>query len=261
MAVCLADVGRRGRVDIHIAARSGNTVISSAYCEAPYKITRLHEARTAGMAHLILMQCTPGIFGGDDLECSITVESGAQLLITQQSATKVHPSGGRLATVKNCIRVETGAELHFLNDPIIPFAASRFHQTTTIDVETGARLIYWESLMAGRIGRSELWQFEELHSETRLIMGGTLLYLDRFRLTPAKMHIDTPWTLCGAAYVATGLCFQQQVASLAERLHAALPAAGVDTPAAELAVIRVAASTGPELHSCRETFGSLSLEK
>src|SRR5947207_2938164 len=161
MAVPLSDVGRRGRLNLTFGSRRGRTIIRDAYCEIPFKVTRLLDSQPSKIAHLILMQSTAGLFGGDTTECTVHVESGARVLITQQSATKAHPSRGKLATQTNRIRIEAGGELQIYLDPLIPFCGARVCQTTSIDVDSGARLCFWESLMAGRVGRGEIWQFDE----------------------------------------------------------------------------------------------------
>jgi urease accessory protein len=259
MAVPLSEVGRRGRLDLTFSQRSGRTIIRDAYCEIPFKITRLHDSYPSKIAHLILMQSTAGLFGGDTTECTIHVESGARILITQQSATKAHPSGGRQAIQTNRIRVEAGGELHIYYDPLIPFCGARVLQTTSIDVDPGARLCFWEGLMAGRIGRGEIWQFAELLSETSLRTNGRPLYLDRFRLRPREDPPNKAWTMGNARYLATGLCFDERAADFAERLHALLPnpEVGIDTPAAGLAVARIVAVHGPEFHRYRSVFASV----
>src|SRR5215470_11337785 len=110
MRVPLPDVGRRARMDLIFAQQDGQTVLRHAYCEVPFKVTRvLNWSQPA--AHLMLMHSTAGVFGGDELECSVRVESGARVLVTQQSATKVHPSEGRPAIQENRVIVERDAEL------------------------------------------------------------------------------------------------------------------------------------------------------
>src|SRR5437867_2423698 len=183
MAVPLSEVGRRGRLNLIFSSRRGRTVIRDAYCEIPFKITRLHDSQE--IAHLILMHSTAGLFGGDTIECTIHVQSGARILITQQSATKLHPAGEKFAVQTIRIRVERGAVLHLYNEPVIPFAGARACQTTSFDIEGGGQLYFWESLMAGRVARGEVWQFDEFLSETRLRADGRLIYLDRFHLKPS----------------------------------------------------------------------------
>ena len=111
MRVALSDVGRVGRLDIRFSAHRGTTAIRHAYYEVPSKITRLQYSPAAGMAHLILMHSTAGLFGGDTVESTIHIEPRARVLITQQSATKVHPSRGLTARQRTCVRIEPEGEL------------------------------------------------------------------------------------------------------------------------------------------------------
>src|SRR5262245_15785595 len=249
MTVLLSDVGSHGRLNLTFSSRHGRTTIRDAYCEVPFKVTRLHDSASFGIAHLILMHSTAGVFGGDVLDCAIHVEAGARVLITQQSSMKVHPSCGRIAVQRSRIRVEAGGELHIWNRPIIPFAGSRLRQTTKIDLAHGSRFYFWESLMAGRIGSGEVWRFDELTSETGLSVDERLLFLDRFSLRPPLEPPTPEWMMGAARYFGAGLCFDEDASDLADRLHCALPSAGVDTPASGLTVVRVVANEGPEFYS------------
>src|SRR4030095_16195988 len=148
MRVALPDVGRCGKLDLVFALRGGQTILSDFYCEVPFKITRALSTAADGVAHVMLMHCTAGLFGGDRVEMRVLVERGARVRLTQQSATRVHPSEGRIAAQTSRIHVESGGELELLLDPVIPFAESRFEQKTLIEVEKEALLRYWEGLMA-----------------------------------------------------------------------------------------------------------------
>ena len=251
MRVPLTEVGCRGRLELTFSTQNGQTVLRHSYCEVPFKITRLLNSRVPE-AHLILMHCTAGVFGGDDLDCSIRVEPGARVRITQQSATKIHPSQGRLARQNSHIVVESGAELQLFLEPVIPFAESSLSQTTRFDVHPGGRLMFWEAFMAGRVGRGERWQFSELASETRLYSENILRYLDRFQLT--KDFEGSPWAMGDCANVGTGLYVGPHAQGFASVLHQSMPQAGIDTPVPDLAVIRVVSVSGPDFHRCREMF-------
>jgi len=237
-------------MDLTFVQQNGHTILSHAYCEIPFKITRVLNSRPT--AHLILMHCTAGLFGGDDVECSIRVERGARVRITQQSATKIHPSEGRPAVQRTHVLVEAGAELQLFLEPLIPFAGSCLRQTTRIEVQPGARLLFWEGFMAGRVGRGERWQFKELASETRLVLNQQSVYLDRFRLPNGFER--SPCAMGDCSYVGTGFYVGEQARSFATALHELLPEAGIDTPIDGVAVTRVVSTTGPHFHRCRETF-------
>lgn len=255
MRVALADVGRRGRLALAFSLQNGRTILRHSYCEVPFKVTRLLSSSEPS-AHLMLMHCTAGIFGGDDLECSIRVERGAHVRITQQSATKVHPSEGRLAKQHIHIIIESGAQLDFFLEPVIPFAESCLKQTTRIDAQPGSRLMFWEAFMAGRVGRSERWRFNEFSSETRLYSDSTLLYLDRFQL-PKGLE-GSPWAMSNCDYMGTGLYLGSEARDFAATLHEKMPDAGVDNPTADIALVRAASVTGTEFHRRREVFAAMS---
>jgi len=255
MRIALADVGRRARMDLTFALQHGRTVLREAFFEVPFKITRLLTDR-APAAHVILMHCTAGLFGGDHLECSIRVERGARVLITQQSATKIHPSRDCPAVQQTRIFVDDGAELHLYLDPVIPFAGSWLRQATELHVEPGGTLSFWEGFMTGRVGRGESWQFRELSSETRLSSGGSLLYLDRFRL----IHDRPPRALRTHAYVGTGLYVGENADVLSAKLRHMLPEAGVDCPASRVAAVRMVSATGPQFHRGRDLFCTAATE-
>ena len=88
------------------------------------------------------MHSTAGLFGGDRLDARIHVEAGARALVISQSATKIHPSGVTPACQSLRIGVETGGELHYYVDPVIPFADSRLWQDIRVELSPGARFYY-----------------------------------------------------------------------------------------------------------------------
>jgi urease accessory protein len=254
MRVALTDVGRCGRLDLVFAARGGRTILLDSYCEVPFKITRTLSTAADGIAHIMLMHCTAGLFGGDRVEMTVRVERGARVRLMQQSATRVHPSQGRIAVQTSRIQVEKGGELEFVLEPVIPFAESRFQQRTTLEVEKGARLLYWEGLMAGRVGRGEIWEFDEVSSETNLRLEQRLAFLDRLHLQPQCSTPSTRWGMDGGTYTGTGLYVGSGAVEFSAALHDALPKTGVDVLEDTLAVTRIVTSNGPEFHHCRDVF-------
>ena len=252
MRVSLEEVGRRGRLSLTFGLQDGKTILRDSYCEVPFKITHLLGQGT-GRPQMILMQCTAGLFGGDDLECDIRVKSGARVRITQQSATRIHPSRGRQAVQRSQIFVESGASLQLYLEPIIPFADSRLNQSTRIEVEAGGRLAYWEAFMTGRVGSGESWQFRELASETQLHSAGRLIYLDRFRICAGDAQ-NSRWAMGTASYLGTGLYLDPQSRYFASAMHELLPESGIDSVTDSLTTVRVVSADGPEFHRSGDLF-------
>jgi urease accessory protein UreH len=251
MPVPLAEVGRHARMNLTFASQNGQTVLQLAYCEIPFKITRVLNSRHL-WAHLILMHCSAGLFGGDELECSIRVERGAKVLLTQQSATKVHPTLGPPAIQRHRVFVENGAELQLYFEPVIPFAGSSLMQSIRMDLEENARLVFWEGLMAGRIGRGERWQFQKLASETDLRLNGKPVYLERFHLPDGLQRSDYAMGECN--YLGTGLCVGDQASEFAAGLHTAIPDAGIDMLTPKVAIVRTVSASGPDFHRSQDMF-------
>lgn len=256
MRVALTDVGRCGRLDLVFGLRGGQTVLLDSYCEVPFKVTRPLSTPEDGVAHVMLMHCTAGLFGGDHVAMTVRVERGARVRLTQQSATRIHPSEDRTAIQSSNFYIESGGSLDLLLEPVIPFASSRFQQTTALEVEQGGRLRYWEGLMAGRVGRGELWKFETLSSETRLTSGGRLLFLDRIRLQPDCVIPSVRWGMGGGTYAGTGLYMGDDASRVAQVLREALPSAGVDLLSDSLAVTRIVTANGPEFHRSQAAFAA-----
>jgi urease accessory protein len=251
MSVALAEVGRRGQLSLVFASQAGKTILEHAYCEVPFKITRVLNSN-GPLAHVMLMHCTAGLFGGDEIECSIRVERGARVIITQQSATKIHPSLGPPAIQRTHIYVDAEAELELYFEPIIPFAGSVLRQTTHVDVARGGRLVFWESFMAGRVGYGERWQFRELSCETSLRSDDRLVYLERF-LLPNGLERSAR-VMGPATYMGTGLYVGTAIRDTAAALHEAIPEAGIDCVSSDVAAVRMVADAGPDLHRFRDIF-------
>ena len=59
--------------------------------------------------------------------------------------------------------------------------------------------------MSGREGRGERWAFETLEHELAVSCGGTLAYLERYRLEPGTQPLAAPWVASDCCYFGTVL--------------------------------------------------------
>lgn len=199
-----ARAGRTGRLRLVFAVRAGRTVLQDSYAEPPFAVGRVFHPAGPDLAHVILVQTTAGLFGGDALDVEIEVQSGARVVLTSQAAQKVHPSaGGELARQTWRAHVARGGELHGYLDPLIPFTGARLEQSTRFELDDGGRLFWAEGLMAGRVQRGERWRFAQLRMETSLARGGRLAYLDRFALGDGGIAPDGRWAMDAHGYLAT----------------------------------------------------------
>jgi urease accessory protein UreH len=229
-------------------------VIAHAYAEPPLRVGATFACDDT--ASLILVCSGPGIFAGDALHQSIHVQNGARVVLTSQSALQVHPAcadapADATARIDYTYRVDAGAELHCLWDPLIPFAGACVEQRYTIDVAEGGRLFWADALMSGRASRGETWAFERLAHELRVRIGGQLTYLERYTLEPR--HGAPHLALRTPNYFSTVMMHHPELTGEhVEQLHHALgPDAGVDMISDRVLLARLTSTDGVSFAAAR----------
>ncbi len=251
-----AAIGRRARLDLTFAYRSGRTVLTYAYAEPPFHIGRLFDA--GPFAQLILVCSGAGIFAGDRFEQRVRVESGAHAAIVSQAALQVHPGAAAgPASLASRYEVEADGALDCVWDPLIPFARSSLRQHIELSVSGSGRLFWSDAFVAGRTGRGEAWRFDAIDHTLRLTADGKLQYLERYGLSPGSTDATHPWLADGAHCLGTTILRADEateaMAAEAQRRLPQTPCmrAGVDCPAPRLLVGRVLAARGPEFAAAR----------
>ena len=116
----------------------------------------------SGVATLMLLNPTGGVFGGDVLETSVTLGPGTHVCLTTPAAARVYRSTGPPAVQRFVARVGESACLEYLPDHVIPSPGARFRQTTEVSLAAGATLLLADAWAVGRVARGEQWRFDEL---------------------------------------------------------------------------------------------------
>ena len=120
--------------------------------------------------------------------------------------------------------------------------------------------------MCGRHARGERWRFASLAHELKVVRGGVLQYLERYRIAPGGSHLDRPWMAADASYFGTMLVAGVDGARVEgdrERLQVELRSlpgveAGVDVLDATLLVVRLMAGSGVAFRRARAAVVSLA---
>ena len=249
-------VGRHARLELAFAYRRGRTILAEAYAEPPFRVGRCFPEGEG--LHMILASSAPGVFGRDCLQQIIRVERGARVRLTSQSALQVHPAPDETsAQLLSAYQIDDEARLHCQWDPLIPFAGARIDQQIDIRI-AGSGYLYWsDALMGGRQARNERWKFASLAHELAVSRGGSLEYLERYRIEPDERDVCRSWLAGDAAYLGTTLATGRELEpGAAERLHAELGAiAGVRAAAdlidRRLLLVRLMGMSGPRFHEAR----------
>jgi urease accessory protein len=167
----------------------GRTRLAELRCRPPLQALRAHhlDPTLPDMAFVIVSSPGGGVLQGDRLELSIDVEVGARLHLDTASATRLYrmPDGDARSEVD--LRVGPGACLELVTDPYLPFAGSRFRQSTRAVVDEAGILLLAEVVAAGRAARGEVLRYERFESLVDVRRpSGALLYRDSCRLVPAE---------------------------------------------------------------------------
>lgn len=241
--------GVTGWATLRFARDGDRTRLVHSNVRAPVALVRPFELPD-GRLVVQLVTIGPGLCGGDTIEADVTVEDGAEVVLTTTAATRVmsmHPGDRARQHVR--LRAGRGASLEYYPALSIPFPGSALSQTLTIDADTGARIGVVESWALGRSARDEYLQFRLLSSRTTFTSGGALVYADALELEPAEQDVANAGVLDGRRYLAAGFFSlgsgQAEVPPQADDSPEAEVALAVSRPG--LAYLRVLANDAPAL--------------
>ena len=203
---------KRRRVDgrLHLAfeAQAGSA--------APRTICRVREQRPPlqmvrafpladGATLVHLHNISGGILTDDRLETTIDVGPNARAQLTTTGATRLYRSRttSQHAEQTTDVRIGAGGLLEHLPDPIIPFAGSRYRQTTRIALEEDAGLIWWETIAPGRVAHGEIFAYDRLQLHVDLSAPEKPLARERVTLEPRERPLGALARLGPYRYLST----------------------------------------------------------
>src|SRR5258707_9487979 len=154
--------------EIHLSFEStaaGATVLRVKQQQPPWRVVRGFDTPSGErLAHI--HNVSGGILDTDSLEWRVDVRPRAQAQLTSTGATRVYRSraGDRVATQLAAITVGEDGYFEYLPDQLIPFAGSRFEQTTRVELGPRASLIWWDLIAPGREASGEVFRYDSLSS-------------------------------------------------------------------------------------------------
>jgi urease accessory protein len=161
------------------------TWLTKQYHTAPMKIAKTFK-RPDGSLGLIMMDVSPGIMDGDTYELDWHISANANVYVTNQSFTKVHPSLIVGSRQTQHIYVESGGRFEFRPEPVMLYADADFTTVTDVRLDQGGSLLLTEIICAGRRLRGERFDFRRFESTFRIYFAEELVYYNRQRLLPKQ---------------------------------------------------------------------------
>ncbi len=187
----------------------GRTVIASQESRAPLLSQRAvyADAQFGGLASVCMMSSSGGIVQGDAHTTRIALGAGAQARITAQGATRVYGMDSGSATHSVGVSVGEGAYLEMLPGQLIPYAHSRYAQSTECVIDDSATVICSEIVTPGRVAMGESFMYDTCHLSMAVrSQDGRLRLADAARLEPregdiARVGALGDKTVAGSAYI------------------------------------------------------------
>jgi urease accessory protein len=224
---------------------SGRSALLGQYVSAPMHISK--PWWDGGLLIVNAINSTAGLFSGDRIDSTIEVRAGAQMLLTSASASRAHRMPAGMATVRQSIRVAKDGWLEMLPSIFIPHAGSDYFQETSVQLEPGARFLWFETFTPGRVASGEAWQFTRFESRFRLAADSRPIAREIYSLTPDSPSVQALRNqfpaACHAACYAAGADFPDDLLAAISTLHHAecwIGCTRLDAPA--IAIRAVAAN-------------------
>jgi urease accessory protein len=164
-----------------------------------------------------------------------------------------------MAAQRATVRVGRGAYLEYVPDQIIPFAGARFEQSTRVELDAEASLIWWEKIAPGREASGEVFRYESLAVSFELIAEQEPIAIEQWTIEPLLRRVDSiarlgPFRHFASCYVcrvgeplAYWRSFESEMLRVADRLSKPEILWGVTSLRAHGLAIRGVAVSGRQL--------------
>lgn len=186
----------------------GRSRLTSCLAVAPLKI--LSPQADADYSTAVLSSYGGGLVAGDCVRLRVCCGREAKLFLGTQAFTKVYKAAeGQVARQELTGRVEAGACVVSLPDPVVPYADSAFVQEQVWQLDAGASLILLDGGTAGRGERGERFHYRSYNSNISIYLEDQLVLAERLRLQPNQQAPDRvgafgPYTAFANAFIVGG---------------------------------------------------------
>ncbi len=161
----------------------GRTLLDFSH-DGPLRILQSLYPEGNSICHNVLVHPPGGVAGGDDLDITVQVDSGAHALITTPGATRFYKTSGDSAIQRTRIKLLDGARLEWLPLENIAYSGCSAENRLTLDLAPTAQMIGWDITALG-LPAAEL-PFERgqftLHTELLHPLGNHSPWLERGRI-------------------------------------------------------------------------------
>lgn len=219
-----ADRPERGRLELLITERDGRSIASRQFHEGALRVLRPHYLDESGQVCFVLVNPGGAYLGADLYVIEVEVESGARLLLTTQSATKIYRTPGSFAEQRMRLVLGDEAQLELAPDQLIAYREASYRQNTHITVRPTSSLIMAEVVTPGWSPDGAAFRYEEVRLRTEISIdpgeAPQLLALDNLLIVPSADDVTGMGFMEGYSHVGSLLVVDRRVdQALADELH------------------------------------------
>ena len=169
--------------------RNGRTISHKKYQEGNSRVSA-DNSDANGVPYYFLINMGGGFVEGEQYQVTIDVNKDAHALVTTQTPTYVYKcEKGQLTQQNTSITLEEDSYLEYMADEVIPYLKSRYFQTSRIDMDKSAHLIYSDGVTAGWSHEDLPFQYHYFRNLTQIYQDNELVYSDQTLLEPQKQDM------------------------------------------------------------------------
>lgn len=202
-----------GSVRADFSAAGGVTRLDRSVHSYPLKIAKTFPFPERQLG-VYVMDASPGMMAGDRYELSWHFGEAANVFITNQSYTKVHPSApgtDGASEQRQKLVLEQGAYVEYMPEPVMLYKDARFRSATDIVLSPGAALVMSDIVCPGRMHRGELFQYGQYRSRLTVWLGEEPIYQSKQRFEPAESKIDAAGRFEDYTHLASFYVFSDRI--------------------------------------------------
>lgn len=214
---------RVSRLRASFGSYGGHTRVDAKYHDAPIKIAKSFPL--GGPLAVIVMDVSPGLLEGDRYEMDWTIGENAHVYITNQSYTKVHPSGELGSELLQRYALAPGAVAESMPEPVMLYKDASLLMETEVELAPSALWMGAEVLCPGRTLRGELFHYRLYRNRMRVRLGGELIFAQNQRIDPSRQMLGAPGCFGDLTHTGTLYAFSDAIgAGQMETIRGALDA-------------------------------------
>jgi urease accessory protein len=185
---------------------------------------RLRFPNAAGACEAVLVNTGGGMAGGDRAAIDLTLEDGAEVLATTQSAEKIYRNEAEATRVETQLTIGANAFLTWIPQETILFDHADLERRLEADVAGNGALLAIESIVFGRLASGEAEIAARVRDRWRVRRDGKLVFADELRIDNAAAILQRPAIGRGARAIASFLFMTPDVEAALERIRAVFAA-------------------------------------